>query len=166
MLSGDAETLIGDLEKMQDLEPMSSFQFVIAFLQGRPLEVKTRMPKRVWKCGDLALALPDFEGYKHMLADGQAERFLTLGNRVEKLFRKRRDARLKVLTALAKDVLGSKASEYLTSPGMYGKRPIHCLESYQFDENIAWLKSKKESAEAVRGWHGVAQGLRRGGNSR
>lgn len=165
-ISGEAETLIGDLEKMHDLEPLSSFQFVIAFRQDRPPVVKTRMPMTIMKSGDLALALPDFEGYKHMLADGQADRFLALGNRVENLFRKRRDARLKVLNALAKEVLGSRAGEFLTSPNRRGNRPIHCLERYEFDENIAWLKSKRESAEAVHGRPGVGHGVRREGRSR
>ena len=140
-MSGPAETVISQLEAMHDLTPLHSVQFQVAFLQGRPPTVQARTPKLMETSADLPMMLRDIETYRQM-AEGQVAVLKALGQRLAILYRARAEVRRRDLQRLAREVLGERANEWLTTP-TYRPSPIQDVER-SFNLDMEWLECQKK----------------------
>jgi hypothetical protein len=136
-MSGPAETVISQLDAMHDLTPLHSVQFQVAFLQGRPPTVQARTPKLMETSADLPMMLRDIETYRQM-ADGQVAVLKALGQRLAILYRARAEVRRRDLQRLAREVLGERANEWLTTP-TYRPSPIQDVER-SFNLDMEWQR--------------------------
>jgi len=129
-MSGPADTVISQLETMHDLTPLYSVQFQVAFLQGRPPTVQARTPKSMETSADLPTMLQDIETYRQMV-EGQGAALKALGQRLAMLYRVRADVRRRELQRLAREVLGERANEWLTT-SKYSEpcRPFRMLNAH------------------------------------